>query len=149
MAQQKYLGEFTDWFAFEEGKGKARTCYAASRPQKEKGNYSVRGETYILVTHRPAENSRDVFELRAGYTYKKGSEVTLQIDKTEQKLFTDGESAWARNPETDRALAFAMRKGSRLTASGISSRGTKTTDSYSLNGFTAAYKAISQACKPK
>jgi hypothetical protein len=32
---------------------------------------------------------------------------------------------------------------------GISSRGTKTTDTYSLRGVSAAWKAINIACKKK
>jgi hypothetical protein len=31
---------------------------------------------------------------------------------------------------------------------GTSSRGTLTTDTYSLSGFSAAYDAISEACAP-
>ena len=31
-------------------------------------------------------------------------------------------------------------------ATGLSQRGTKTVDTYSLRGFTAAYQAISKAC---
>jgi hypothetical protein len=36
-----------------------------------------------------------------------------------------------------------------MTVEGISSRGTKTTDVFSLSGFTAAYNAITRACKAK
>ena len=34
-----------------------------------------------------------------------------------------------------------------MTVKGISGRGTKTTDTYSLKGFTAAYRTIGKACK--
>jgi hypothetical protein len=34
-----------------------------------------------------------------------------------------------------------------MVIKGTSSRGTLTTDTYSLAGFTAAYNAIEQACK--
>jgi len=39
-----------------------------------------------------------------------------------------------------------MRRGGTLVVKGTSSRGTDTTDRYSLMGFTAAHNAISQAC---
>ena len=42
-----------------------------------------------------------------------------------------------------------MAKGRQLIVTGYSSRGTKTTDTYSLAGFTAAYKAIGKACGVK
>ena len=40
-----------------------------------------------------------------------------------------------------------MRGGSQITVEGISSRGTKTTDVFSLSGFSAAHNMISSACK--
>ena len=149
FAQQKYLDEFKDWFAYREDQGEVRLCYIASIPKKETGKYTSRGETFILVTHRPNESKRDVFELQAGYTYKKQSQVTLNIDGTVTKLVTNGASAWSETDKSDRELAAAMAKGRQLIVTGYSSRGTKTTDTYSLAGFTAAYKAIGKACGVK
>ena len=149
FAQQKYLGEFKDWFAYREDQGAVRLCYIASIPKKEPGKYTSRGETFILVTHRPNESKRDVFELQAGYTYKKQSKVALNIDGTVTKLVTNGASAWAETNKSDRKLAAAMAKGRQLIVTGFSARGTKTTDTYSLAGFTAAYRAIGKACDVK
>ena len=42
-----------------------------------------------------------------------------------------------------------MKGGLAMIVAGISSRGTLTTDTYSLNGFTAAYDAITKACGVK
>ncbi|MGH6662046.1 MAG: invasion associated locus B family protein [Rhodospirillales bacterium] len=46
-------------------------------------------------------------------------------------------------------MVQAMVKGAQMTVKGTSNRGTVTADVYSLNGFTAAYKAIGQACGGK
>ncbi len=54
--------------------------------------------------------------------------------------------AWARDTKTDRALVGAMKGGLAMIVAGISSRGTLTTDTYSLTGFTKAYNAIAKAC---
>ena len=43
----------------------------------------------------------------------------------------------------------AMRKGSKLQVKGMSARGTETADVFSLAGFSAAMKAISDACGVK
>jgi len=40
-----------------------------------------------------------------------------------------------------------MKGGNRMVVYGTSSRGTKTTDTYSLSGFTAMKKRIDKACK--
>jgi len=39
-----------------------------------------------------------------------------------------------------------MKKGIELTIFGISTRGTKTTDTYTLNGFTVAYNKLINDC---
>ena len=148
-AAQTFVKTTGDWSAFKYGSGKSRSCYIASAPQKETGNYNRRGDTFVLVTHRPGEGTRNVFELRAGYLYKKGSGVTVMIDGKNFDLFTQGSTAWAKDEKTDKALARAMIRGSKMIVTGISARGTKTADTYSLRGFTAAYKTIGRDCSVK
>ena len=138
-----------DWSAFKYGSGKSRSCYIASAPQKETGNYKRRGDTFVLVTHRPGEATRDVFELRAGYLYKKDSGVAVVIDGQKFDLFTQGSTAWAKDAKTDGALARAMIRGNKMRVTGTSARGTQTVDTYSLSGFTAAYKTIGRDCGVK
>ncbi|MCI0430989.1 MAG: invasion associated locus B family protein [Rhodospirillales bacterium] len=141
------IGEAGQWRAFtflEEGK---KVCYMSAEPDKEQGNYKVRGEAYALVTHRPALNSRDVVSLIAGYPLKPDADIVVTIDgKQKFKLFADKETAWAPDDKTDRALVQAMVKGGTMVVEGVSSRGTKTKDIYSLTGFGKMYQAISQAC---
>ena len=146
---QTLINNFADWSAFADGKGKTKTCYIASVPKKETGKYKSRGETYVLITHRPAEKSRDVFELRAGYVCRQDSEVVVNIDGQVFKLFTDRGTAWAHDQKADRSLARMMIRGKSMIVTGFSGRGTKTVDTYSLSGFTAAYKAIGKACGVK
>lgn len=143
---QTVINNFGDWTAFEDGKGKNKACYVASEPKKETGKYKSRGDSFIMVTSRPAEKSRDVFELRAGYAYKTGSEVTVRIGGTVTKLFTDRGVAWAYDAKSDRALTRAMRGGKDMIVTGFSTRGTKTVDTYSLSGFTAAHNTMNKAC---
>ena len=38
------------------------------------------------------------------------------------------------------------KKGNKLTVKGVSSRGTKTTDIYTLKGFTAAFNQLQNDC---
>ena len=57
--------------------------------------------------------------------------------------------AFAVDTKTDKALVDAMIRGARMVVKGTSSRGTKTTDTYSLKGFSAAFKTIGKACKVK
>jgi hypothetical protein len=142
----KPIGSFEKWSAFtypEQGKP---VCYAASQPTDSKGNYAKRGEVFLLVTHRPAAKATDVVSLVAGYEYKAGSEVEVQVGKDKFKLFTEGERAWAKDPATDKALVQAMAKSAAMEVKGTSARGTETADTFSLQGFSKAYQAIGQAC---
>lgn len=141
------LGEFGHWagWALEEQGGKL--CYIYSEPTKSEGDYTRRGDTYMQVTHRPAGNSRNVVSITAGYPYRENSEVEVVVDGDRKfALFTDGDTAWARDSRTDNALVQAMRAGRTMVVRGTSARGTLTTDTYSLNGVTAAHNAISKAC---
>ena len=53
---------------------------------------------------------------------------------------------WHASPKVNRRIVREMQGGLEMVATGRSKRGTKTVDTYSLRGFTAAYKAISRAC---
>lgn len=147
LAQEpKSLGVFNDWEAVVFQEGGKQGCYITSLPTKKEGNYTSRDRTYALVTHRPADGTLDVVTIVAGYTYQDGSEVTVRIGGQNFKLFTNKDAAWAADAETDKRLVQAMIKGSDMIVEGVSSRGTKTKDTYSLTGFTKAYRAIGQAC---
>ena len=142
---QTLINNFKDWSAFSVIKGKSKICYIASVPKKETGEYTARGNTYILVTHRPDEKKRDIFELRAGYIFKKDSEAVLNIDGQIIKLYTDRGTAWAEDDIEPKILKLMIR-GKSMKVTGFLKRGTKTEDFYSLIGFTSAYNAISKAC---
>jgi hypothetical protein len=117
-----------------------------SEPKQAQGNYSTRGKVYALITHRPSSEQLNVFTIIAGYPYKEKSEVTVEIGDEKFSLFTEQETAWAPDADTDQRLVDAMKKGSDMIIRGISARDTETTDTYSLQGFTKAYNAIGEAC---
>ncbi len=141
------LGEYGDWVAYYYRDAAGPVCYMASTPKKDEGKYTQRGDIYVVVTHRPNEKSYDVININAGYTYKSKSEAQIKIGAKTFYLFTDANKAWTKKTEDDKALVEAMKKGSRMIVDGVSFKGTKTKDTYSLNGFTSAYKAISNKCK--
>ena len=146
-ATPQILGEYGDWIAYYYRDNAGPVCYMASTPKKDEGKYSKRGDIFVVVTHRPNEKSYDVVNINAGYTYKKNAQVELKIGAKTFYLFTDGDKAWAMKDKDDKDIVSAMKRGSRMIVDGVSSRGTKTKDTYSLTGFTSAYKAISNKCK--
>lgn len=145
--QPKQIGTYNAWSAFTYQENGGIVCYMVSEPTKDEGDYTRRGKIYTLVTHRPSKKSLGVVSVIAGYQYKEGSEITVNIGGTTYKLFTVDDHAWAATAQEDKQLVDAMKKGSTMVIKGASSRGTETTDTYSLSGFTKAYEEIGKACK--
>lgn len=144
--EPKLLARFGDWEAHAFQEGGSKVCFMSSQPQSKKGNYSQRGEPFALITHRPADNTRDVFSYITGYAYKAGSTVSVMIDDQEFKLVTQDETAWGPDADTDKRLAQAIREGSKMVIKGVSSRGTETEDTFSLSGTGKAYERMSEEC---
>jgi hypothetical protein len=145
--EAKSLGTFGKWEAFSYTDAGRAICYAAARPSKSEGAYKARGEVLLTVTHRPADKAFDVVSVVAGYQYLADSDVAVTIGSRKFALFTSGDRAWARDAATDKQIVQAITKGSALVTKGTSSRNTPTTDTFPLNGFSQAYKAINDACK--
>ena len=141
------LGTFDNWSAYSYNDGTDHVCYMASSPTKSQGKYSRRDDVFLIVTHRPQNKSFDVVNVVAGYTYKSTSKPQITIDKNKAiELKRHENTAWAKDSVTDEKLVSEMKKGSSAVLIGTSARGTKTTDTFSLKGFSKAYEAINKAC---
>lgn len=143
------LGTFDHWTAFSYSDGGTKICYVASEPTKAEGKYTSRGDIIALVTHNPSDKTFDVVSFVAGYAYKPDSSVLVNIGGKKFELFTHEDRAWAPDEAMDKALVGEMKRGSRMVVVGTSNRGTRTTDTYSLIGFTKAYQKIAAACPAK
>ena len=121
-------------------------CFIGSLPIKSdipKGK--KRGKTYVLV-YRINTSPDAIVQIEAGYPYDQNKIVEVKIDKSLFKFSSEEdtpETAWT---DKDEEVIYAMKKGIKLTVFGISSRGTKTIDTYTLNGFTAAYNKLINDC---
>ncbi len=137
------------WGAYRYDNDGSRICFISSVPTESKGEYDPknRGDIRVFVSHGPGKAERDVVQVIAGYRYKPQSDVSMNIDGKSFKLFTIEDRAYAESEEDDRRLITLMKRGSRMTVVGISSRGTKTTDIYSLSGFTKTKAVIDKTCK--
>ena len=149
LAADKSLGTFKTWSTLSFSDDDKAVCMMWSQPEKAEGDYKKRGEIFVFVTHRPGDNKMNKVSFEAGYTFKESSKVSVSIDGEAYTLDTVGSTAWSYEPKDDSRMVTAMRAGSTMIVEGVSDRGTKTRDTYSLSGFTAAHNAISSACKPK
>lgn len=145
-SEPRIIGTFDNWSAYTFTENGNKVCYMASKPINSEGNYTRRDDIYALVTHRPAEGSKNVFSYITGYAYKPSSEAEVIIGGDRYMLFTQDDTAWAPDAAADDRLVAAIKKGVNMIVKGTSTRGTLTTDTFSLRGSTNAYQAISKEC---
>ena len=146
QAKPDFVGTFGKWHVQTYVEGRSKVCLIWSQPEKSKGNYKRRGEIYAYVTQHPAEKRRDEISISIGYKFKKQSALSISIEKFKFLMFTDGSTAWNRKSLDDTKMIKAMRAGIKMTVKGTSSRGTKTTDVFSLKGFSKAYVTMNKKC---
>jgi invasion protein IalB len=143
------LGAAGDWSAFTYATDTSKVCYVYSQPKKMAANKKGvnRGPVYFMITHAPGNKVKAQPSTFIGYAFKEASVVKLTIEGAEFNLFPSENGAWTDKVETERAILKAMKTGKTMTVSGVSAKGTETTDTYSLNGISAAMGTIDEACK--
>ena len=141
------LGQFSDWSAYTYKAADTKVCYISSQPKTTEPKTAKRDPVFFLITHMPGRKVRGEVSTIIGYPFKKDTTVELKVDDALYQMFTNADGAWADSGATEKQIVAAMKSGTSLTVKGISWRGTETTDSYSLNGVSAALKKIDEACK--
>ncbi|MEZ5726101.1 MAG: invasion associated locus B family protein [Paracoccaceae bacterium] len=138
-----------DWTVFAGSNPKE--CWAVSPPKStvnSKDGQPVevqRGAIRLYVAYRPGAAGEVSFT--GGYPFKPGSTVAVDIGGNKFDLFTEGENAWTGSSSEDAKLIAALRAGASATLTAMSSRGTKTVDTFSLSGITAATNAAKSNCQ--
>ena len=146
-ASPQFLGTYRDWNlqVYDDG-DTGKVCYISSEPTKEDGDYTRRGPAAVLVAKLPMDEPNEQVSVQPGYGFKQGSNVDVNVDGRKFELFTRGEHAWTMSPDDDKTLIDAMKRGSKMTVRGTSTKDTYSLDTYSLIGFTAAYQKMRDAC---
>ncbi len=142
------IGRHQDWKAYSFIDDGHKVCFISSQPKKQAGKFKKRGEVFFFVT-RWEENGRDVVSISGGYSFQADSRVKVEVDGGIFEFFTQGEMAWAKNQAADEGVVRTLQTGKSMAVKGVSRRGTKTTDTYSLKGAAEAYQSIVKECMQK
>ena len=138
---------YTNLYSIEVGKWsffvEDTYCYIVSAPTKEEGDYTKRGDVYVLV-YRINKSPDQVVEISSGYNYDESKPVIVKIDQKSFKFFSKEDSAWTK--EEDKKVILSMQKGIKMIIQGYSFKGTLTTDTYTLKGFTSSFNQLSKDC---
>lgn len=154
-AQQiEMVDSATDWSVYVTDSPKE--CFIISKPTNSTARRDGeavtvrRGDIRFYISIIPGENVISEPSFLAGYPLKQDVPVQMTVKDTTMQLYPNGdidpEYAWPR-PDDDAGLIEAMRGGSEATIVGLSTRGTETTDTFSLIGFTAAIEKALELCQ--
>ena len=144
------LGVFGNWSAYTTGSGSDLTCYALSKPRATRPEGTKRSAVYLMVSDWPSRKVKAEPQIVYGYQGKENGVAALAVGSDKFPFFirNNGKeaSSWLQQLGDNDRLIDAMHNGVSAVATGISSRGTKTSDTYSLQGFNDALAKIHAAC---
>lgn len=147
------VAAMTDWSVFEYKDGEKRECWAVSTAKESVNTREGRvvavrrSDILLMVSFLPHMKVAGQVGFTGGYPFAGGSNVDVKIDGQSFVLITEGEWAWPASAGDDAKIVAAMKRGTEATLSARSSRGTKTEDTFSLLGFTAAVEDAEKRCK--
>lgn len=148
--QAVLLGQFGDWGAYKATPDGKVVCFALSKPTKGETDPPGRNRdpAYVFVSTRPDEKVKNEVSVIVGYPQKPGHDATATVDGSSRyTMYTQDDGAWVKNAAEEPQLVAAMRKGSEMVVRSVSSRGTQTTDTYSLKGISDALDKVEAECK--
>jgi hypothetical protein len=148
-ASPSSLGGAKGWTAYSYPDKGGKTCYLVGHPVKSQPQGAARTRVDAVIAHRLSDKAFNVVTFDLGYAAKDGSKAELNIDGKKYQLFVEKDAAWAPDSPTDKAIAEALARGRNATLKAISARGTASTDTYLLDGFSAALAAIDKGCSYK
>lgn len=145
-AQPERIGAHGAWTAAKHQEGGQTVCYAFTRAARSEGAPNNRVAVTLTVTHRPA--GRDQVAVSVGYPLPRSAESVMTVGSSEFRSYAvAGSNAFFQNGAQ---LIAAFRAGREAVVRTPGPPGRQpVTDSFSLNGFTAAYQAISRECPPR
>jgi invasion protein IalB len=149
QAKPKLLQQYGAWGTYTASPGGKKICFAIARPTSAETDppNRPRDQPYMFITTRPADKVTNEVSINVGYPFKSGSDATAQVGSTTYDLYTQGDGAWIKNLSEESQMVEAMRAGDTAVVKGVSSRGTKTTDTYSLKGLSDALDRVARECK--
>ena len=142
----KKIGKFKDWETMVIKQESGKVCFAQSTPVLQAPKSNPR-EARLFVTFRPNKNILDEISVTAGYEFNNKNLVTAKSGKKKYKFDMSKEGfAWIADNKQEKKMIKTMKKGSRIMITGHNQKGSRTTDHYSLLGFTKAYGAAKKNC---
>jgi Invasion associated locus B (IalB) protein len=148
-AKPTLLGQYGDWGAYTASPGGKKICFAIAKPAASETTPpgKTRNPSYMFISSRPGEKVTDEVSIIIGYPFKPNSDATVAVGSTSFALYTQQDGAWIKNAAEEARLIEAMRGGGNAVIKGMSAKGTRSTDVFSLKGLAQALDRTDQDCK--
>jgi hypothetical protein len=148
-AKPTLLGQYGDWGAYTASPGGKKICFAIAKPASSETTPAgkTRNPSYMFISSRPGEKVTDEVSIIIGYPFKPNSEATVAVGTASFALYTQQDGAWIKNAAEEAHLIEAMRSGQNVVIKGMSAKGTRSTDVFSLKGLAQAIDRTDQDCK--
>lgn len=143
------LGQYGSWGAYTASPNGKKLCFALAKPSSSKTNppNRPRDPAYAFISTRPAEKVVNEVSIMIGYPAKPGSESTLEVGGGSYAMYVQGDGLWIKNAAEEEKLVEALRKSGEAVVKAVSSKGTQTTDVFSLKGLSQALDRVAQDCR--
>jgi len=147
---QEYIETFTDWKAYHmqehDGQGNTvRTCFIYSEATSHTGPGGD-GAARVYVTHRPWRDETGIVSVSFPFDPDAEAVIKATIGPNSFDMKTWGTELAFLYEGMDPELVDAMVRGLELVISTPAADGSRATDTFSLRGFSAAYREIGTAC---
>ena len=137
---------YKHWKVFTITQNNGKVCYIISNPVNMIGNHQSIRKPYIMVSVFGANKVE--ISISADFQMKLNSIVPVSIDGIQERFVAENENfAWAEQRNADKRIIKYMQNGIKLLVFYESAERTYAVDTYSLKGFTKAYRKAQQLCQ--
>ena len=138
------------WSVFQSASPTA--CWATSAPKSSvntrNGKVAAvnRGDIQLFVTFRQNGDPDGGLSFTGGYPFADKTAPVMAVGGQEYAFITQGEWAWPKIRASQSGLLDALKQGMEATITAYSVRGTKTEDTFTLQGLSAAIDEAKSTC---
>jgi hypothetical protein len=143
------LGQYGDWGAYTASPGGKKICFAIAKPSSSETNppNRPRNPAYMFISSRPGDKVSNEVSVIIGYPFKSSTDATLAVGSATFALYTQQDGAWIKDAAEEPRLVEALRASQSAVVRGTSTKGTRSTDIFSLKGLAQALDRSDRDCK--
>lgn len=148
-AEPTLVGQFGVWGAYVAAPGGKKTCFVLAKPTSSQTNppNRPRDPIFAFISTRPADKVKDEISVTVGYPLKADAPASIEVAGARYEMYAEDDGLWIKNATEEQQLVEALRRSAEAVVKGISTRGTETTDVFSLMGVTQALDKVAQECR--